>query len=251
MKKFNKHILHIKRVIHPFTRTLLKAAVIFKLKVKYCDENEFNVITSNGPVIFSINHSNRHDFPCVSNILKKHFVILSDVGIRGSLGGLICDLNGAIYVKRDDRNSRLESKMKMVETLQAGFNLLIFPEGTWNLSDSLPMLPFPWGIIDIAKQTNTPIIPVIMEYDYSKKLCNATVGKVLRISDEESLQSGCTRLRDSMATLRWYLWEEKEMSKRAEINKDDFRKFITMVKNEYQRLDQEDEEKFIFNPYEH
>ena len=41
------------------------------------------------------------------------------------------------------------------------------------------------------------------------------------------------------------------MSKRNEISKNDFRKFITMVKNEYNRLDYQDEEKFIFNPYEH
>ena len=37
----------------------------------------------------------------------------------------------------------------MVDLLNNGANLIMFPEDTWNLTPSKPMLSLYWGIIDI------------------------------------------------------------------------------------------------------
>lgn len=47
----------------------------------------------------------------------------------------------------------------------------MFPEGTWNLTENLLMLPMKWGIIDIAKETGAQIIPTALEYDREQKKC--------------------------------------------------------------------------------
>ena len=45
----------------------------------------------------------------------------------------------------------------------------MYPEGTWNLSPNLPMLPLFRGIADIAKETNATIIPFAQEIDDKSK----------------------------------------------------------------------------------
>ena len=52
----------------------------------------------------------------------------------------------------------------MKKLLMKKNNLLIFPEGTWNLLPSSPMLPIYWGGIALAMETGKPLIPVVMEY---------------------------------------------------------------------------------------
>lgn len=40
---------------------------------------------------------------------------------------------------------------------------MYFPEGTWNLSPNLPVLPCFWGIVEIAQKGNAIIVPVAAE----------------------------------------------------------------------------------------
>ena len=51
----------------------------------------------------------------------------------------------------------------MISTLKAGDNLMYFPEGAWNMSPNLPMLPCFLGIIDVPKRGGADIIPVAIE----------------------------------------------------------------------------------------
>ncbi len=51
----------------------------------------------------------------------------------------------------------------MIGHLRAGGNLMYFPEGTWNLSPNLPVLPCFWGIVEIAQKGNAIIVPVAAE----------------------------------------------------------------------------------------
>lgn len=52
----------------------------------------------------------------------------------------------------------------MQKLLNTGKNLLIYQEGTWNMTPSKPMLPLNWGVIEFAKSASVPIIPLVAEY---------------------------------------------------------------------------------------
>lgn len=101
---------------------------------------------------------------------------------------------------------------------------MMCPEGTWNLTPSKPMLPLNWGIIDLAKQTGVPIIPLILEYH--PDCCYAKYGEPIYINEEMDKQSGIEQLEESMATLKWDIWEHLPREKRAEIPSGYHEKFV-------------------------
>lgn len=60
-------------------------------------------------------------------------------------------LNGVFYFNEKVKEDRKAVCDKMIDHLKQCGNLMYFPEGTWNLSPNLPVLPCYWGIIDIAR----------------------------------------------------------------------------------------------------
>ena len=93
----------------------------------------------------------------------------------------------------------------MLKRLGRGKSLLIFPEGTWNLEPSKPMLPLFFGIIEIAQKTNVPIIPLCLEYVEDKCVIKYADVLTSRAGEDKLLQ--IENLRDTMATLKWEIWE--------------------------------------------
>lgn len=80
---------------------------------------------------------------------------------------------------------------------------MYFPEGTWNLSPNLPVLPFFRGIIDVALGSDALIIPVAIE-QYE----NRFITKIGRNFDvfcygEERKAEALSELRNQMAELKW------------------------------------------------
>ena len=94
----------------------------------------------------------------------------------------------------------------MIMVLRKGANLIIFPEGTWNLTPSKPMLPLYWGVIDIARYSGKPIIPVILEY--TDKKCYVAFGSPMYISQGDDKGEKIKELSDIMAALKWQIWEK-------------------------------------------
>lgn len=66
--------------------------------------------------------------------------------------------SGSILVTRQDAQSRKESYGKMVEALQKGLHLCLFPEGTRNKT-SEPLARFYDGAFKVAIMAKKPIIP--------------------------------------------------------------------------------------------
>jgi len=51
------------------------------------------------------------------------------------------------------------SWQEAIETLKAGHNLVMFPEGTWGDREGR-MLPFQKGVIRIAREADVPVVPI-------------------------------------------------------------------------------------------
>ena len=103
---------------------------------------------------------------------------------------------------------------------------MYFPEGTWNLSPNLPVLPFFKGIMDVATGSDAVIIPVAIE-QYE----NQFITKIGRNFDvacygEERKAEALSELRNQMAELKWEIWESISMTERSSIEDDYYEKFL-------------------------
>lgn len=71
---------------------------------------------------------------------------------------------------------------------------------------STPVLPLYWGVIDLAKQSYKPIIPVVLEYYVDE--CIVAFGKAVFVGVSESKEEKIRELRDELAALKWRIWEK-------------------------------------------
>lgn len=258
----NKIELKIKNVIYPITRTLLKTVVHFKIHkyynlVRYENNNKFDINNyaycdelknNKSPKIIVMNHSNVHDFPIVNQVLKSHFIILSDKNNIEGINGFVINMNGCICLDRENRNSRQIAFQQLKQVLEMGHDILIMPEGTWNLTESVPMLPFSWGVIQLAKETNVNIQPIVLEYENND--CYVNIGKEIDIKDFQDKKDAYIYLRDNLATLRWNLWELKGKFKREEVSQNEFDDYVKFLLDEYPRMDYSEEKKIIYHDHD-
>lgn len=78
------------------------------------------------------------------------------------------ELTGVIWVDRNDQTSRTATRDKMVETIQAGYNVIVFPEGT--VGTHMTTLPFKKGTFLEAAENNIPVTPIALEFRSPKDL---------------------------------------------------------------------------------
>lgn len=90
------------------------------------------------PVVFASNHSSWLDIAVLGGVLEACFVAKAEVG-RWPFVGTVARLGRTVFVTRRPRDTGRE-RDGMLARLQAGDNLLLFPEGTSN--DGSRVLPF-------------------------------------------------------------------------------------------------------------
>lgn len=71
-------------------------------------------------------------------------------------------LTGVLFVKRESLKSRRHTLHIIGEKIRAGYQVLLFPEGT---SGAQPLtLPFRLGGFNVAAVAGVPVVPVVVEY---------------------------------------------------------------------------------------
>lgn len=172
-----------------------------------------NFITGNKPkpVIYAITHIDKYDFQLVSEVIKNHqYPFAGDPEtMYRNFDGFVLGLNGVIYCDTESKTDRLIAKETSIDLLKSGKNLLIYPEGVWNVTSNLLMLPLFPGIIDMAKETGCDIVPVAIERYDKDYIVN--IGKEFSVTDKlnqgQNIDEIKTDLRDEMATLKWNIME--------------------------------------------
>ena len=213
-----KLTLKQRKLIHPILLNVIK------LRNR---GNKFKIETLNGkiektnrPKIFCITHIGKFDIEIISEVIKEHYYLLS---------GDFENIKGTLEVK-------------------LGGNIMYFPEGTWNLSPTLPVLQCPFGIIEVAQKSDAVIVPIgIEQYD---KTFIATVGKnfdASKYSEDEKIKA-ISDLRDVMATLKWDIWESVSPNVRSQLDKDEFDKFINERLKEWPNFTLEEFYDRVFKP---
>lgn len=182
-------------------------------------KNIFNKEKSK-PVIYAITHIDKYDFQLVSEAIKDHqYPFAGDPEtMYRSFDGLALGLNGVIYCDTESKTDRNIAKNTAIETLEKGHNLLIYPEGVWNVTSNLLMLPLFPGIIEMAKETGCEIVPVAIERYDKDYIVN--IGSEFDVN--QYLNTGLSvdqvkeKLRDEMATLKWSIMESLPKEQSAE-----------------------------------
>lgn len=228
----SKALMLFKDLIRP----VLSLIASFRVPYKVVVEQPCNLLQGK-PVIYAVNHFCFADTPIMGRITPKRSYILLGKQRLGFSDWLYFMLNGVIFVDRKDKEDMAASKLAMSTYLNKGRSIVMFPEGTWNLTENQLMLPMKWGIIDIAKETGAQIIPTVHEYDREQKKCFVRFDTPMTFSPEESKADAIAALRDALATMRWEFWERNGTFSRADLDMDVERKKLFYSVEEYPPID--------------
>ena len=180
------------------------------------------------PIIFAVTHVGKFDIEVVSEAIRSHYYLLSGdyEHLQGIVDAPFLALNGVIYFNETVKEDRRSATDRMIVLLREGGNLMYFPEGTWNMTPNLPMIPCYWGIVDIAKQGGAMIVPVAAE-QYGKHF-KVNIGANFDINaygDDVAEKSRAIKdLRDTLAALKYEIWETVP-AKRSEIAPDEWEQY--------------------------
>lgn len=229
-------------------RPVLSLIASFRIPYKVIIEHPCCLLP-NKPVIYAVNHFCFADTPIMGRITPRRSYILLGKQRLGFSDWLYFILNGVIFVDRKDKDDMAASKQAMSAYLTKGRSIVMFPEGTWNLTENQLMLPMKWGIIDIAKETGAQVVPTVLEYDREQKKCFVRFGTPMIFSPKDSKADAITSLRDIMATMRWEFWERNGTFSRAGLNMDAERNKVFHSVEEYPPINWEYERTCIYHPH--
>ncbi len=133
-------------------------------------------LSSVSPTLFVANHSSYIDILVLGTFIPARFVAKQEVA-RWPIMGWLATNQGTIYIDRS-RNAIAIGTDKLIEHLDNGESLILFPEGT--TSDGCRVLPFGSSFFDVAIKRNTIVQPVSISYagwdgltmpQFLRKLC--------------------------------------------------------------------------------
>lgn len=171
------------------------------------------------PVIYAVTHIGGFDAEVgFETVNSPAWIFVGDPReLYYNFDGLMLFLNGVICIETNDKEDRAIGKNKAIELLKRGGNLLIYPEGAWNISENLLVEPLFAGATDMAVITGADIIPVALEVYGNTYYAN--VGENVPSTEFEGLsrEEATILLRDIMATLKWEILESQEICSRNEL----------------------------------
>lgn len=152
--------------------------------------------------VYFANHSSHGDFILIWTVLPPRLrrrvrpVAGADYWLKSSLNSFIGrDVFNAVLIERD-REARTEDPVtQMSQALDAGSSLILFPEGTRNLTEQ-PLQPFKSGLFHLAQaRPDIDLVPVWIdnlnrvmpkgEFVPIPLICTVTFGEALHIGETE------------------------------------------------------------------
>jgi len=248
--------ISLKRFIRPLLRAVLKVQRLFNRQTVEFLNREIPKI--DGPIVFAVSHIGKFDFEIVNEFIKEHFhVIASDfMNMSGNINGLFMELNGVIFMDIDSKEDRENSRKMMLKVLEQGDNMMIFPEGTWNLSENEIIRDIHFGAVDIALAKNAVIVPIAVEqygkrfvvnvgepYNPNENLCACVNKDYCELDDKNDIErkikldikvKATQELRDRLATLKFEIWENEGLDCRTSIPYNYWEEFIKERCKEWQ-----------------
>ena len=122
-------------------------------------------LPKDGSFILVSNHKGKVDVFAIASLFKRKIYFLAKKEwFNGKCKAKLFKWMGAIPVDRD--NIDITSIKTCFATLKNGNVLVIFPEGTRNKDNEVPLLPIKGGASMIAFKSKTKVVPVFMKEKY-------------------------------------------------------------------------------------
>jgi 1-acyl-sn-glycerol-3-phosphate acyltransferase len=115
----------------------------------------------NRSALYVSNHRSFTDPIVICRYLKAFVVAKAEVASYPIIN-YGAQLTGVLYVKREDKSSRSSVRQMIIDTIENGYNILVFPEGTVGLKKGI--LDLRKGAFAEAIKNGIPIIPIAIEY---------------------------------------------------------------------------------------
>lgn len=113
-------------------------------------------------VIFIANHRSYLDPVVMHRDLLFLPVAKSEVA-KWPIIGYGSKITGILFVERENKQSRQETRQAMVEAIEKGFSVCIYPEGTTHTQPQT--IAFKKGTFISAAKNKLPIVPVALDFD--------------------------------------------------------------------------------------
>lgn len=213
--------VELRKKIYFLIRLILKIDQVFS-KEEVIVLNDDHVQKTEGPKIFACTHIGGNDIQRTFQIINEPaYLMLGDPGILYKMPIYqALKLNGVIPLETKDRYDRKIAYNRSIELLNNGGNLLIYPEGAWNVSPNVIVMKLFAGTVRLAKETGAEIVPIAVEQYDNKFYFN--IGKNYTISREtdKTDKELTDDLRDKLATLKWNIMESQPQIMRKDIPND-------------------------------
>lgn len=224
--------IHFRRILHPFMIAGLQAKhFLCGQKITITGDRR---VPTNRPVIYAATHIGWDDIEMVFTAIKTHaYLLLGDPrNLYRTIEGFLLNLNGVICLDTDDRTDRHIAKETCVQWLGGWGNLLVFPEGAWNITENLPVMKLFDGVAEMAVRTGAEIVPVAIEQrDKSFWVNIGTNIDCSRYSlERKQLLTGF--LRDALATLRWKIWESQPVASRDTVPPNYYEEYLKGIEEQ-------------------
>jgi 1-acyl-sn-glycerol-3-phosphate acyltransferase len=207
------------------------------------------------PVIYAFHHAGIVDAENVVESLPEHAMLLAGDDLD-KISRFLLNLNGTIFVSRLDKKSRSDSKIELMKSLSKGKSIIVFPEAMWNMSPNKIHLPITWGILDMAKKMNVPIVPVAQEYFYNEEILDGKerivkvhvrYGKPVFVNVNDNIFDKLNEFDENFSTVRWSIWEENGIFKRKDLNPLLYKNYVDCKINSFSQVDLNHEYKCVYN----
>jgi 1-acyl-sn-glycerol-3-phosphate acyltransferase len=184
-------------LINPFWNTVFTGK-------EFVDKSKSYIIVSNHQSLMDIGLM--YYVPCVFKWVSKHEAL--SIPIIGQM----LYVHGDIMIKRGKRESAKKMLNKSIKWLERGASIAMFPEGTRTKDGHVHQ--FKEGAFLLAKQTKTPILPVVMDGTFGALPKNGILLKArqrfqLKILPEISVQEiESTRIKEMMIKVQTLIADE-------------------------------------------
>jgi 1-acyl-sn-glycerol-3-phosphate acyltransferase len=112
--------------------------------------------------IFVSNHRSMLDIAVTIDLVEGRHVSRADLS-KWPVVGLVARRAGTLFVERDSRSSGAKVVLEMVNQVEKGEGVVMYPEGT--TFDGDEVRPFRHGAFTAAKRTDAEVVPIGLAYE--------------------------------------------------------------------------------------
>lgn len=149
----------IYRLMQKLCRSLVKSAGI-ELEVRGGEH-----LASKEPVLYVATHKSMFDIIILLTLIDEPVIFIGKKEVKSMpVVNRWFDALGCIYIDREDMRKALQSILEGVNELKSGQSIVLFPEGTRNMSNEIN--PFKEGGFKLAAKSKVPIVPIALSNTY-------------------------------------------------------------------------------------